>query len=50
MTPNARITGRGLGGLASAAVELMTAVFAEDVSPDLLQSVARDPGWSARGG
>jgi len=46
MTPNVRLTGRGFGVkiLASSAVMLMAAVFARDVSSDLLQFAARDPG------
>jgi CxxC motif-containing protein (DUF1111 family) len=46
MIPNVRITRRGLGAivLAIGAGLLMTAVFAGDVSSDLLQFVARDPG------
>lgn len=46
MTPKVRITRRGLGVmiLASSAVMLMAAVFARDVSSDLLQFAARDPG------
>jgi len=45
MTPNVRITRRGLGVmmLASAAVMLMVAVFARDVSSDMVRA-ARDPG------
>src|SRR5438094_8065998 len=46
MTPNVRLTARGFGVkiLASDAVTLMQAVFARDVSSDLLQFAARDPG------
>src|SRR5437016_11736251 len=46
MTPNVRLTGRGFGVkiLASSAVMLMAAVFAREVSSDLLQFAARDPG------
>ena len=45
MTPNVRITRRGFGVmmLASAAVMLMVAVFARDVSSDMVRA-ARDPG------
>ena len=46
MTPDVRITRPRLGVkmLASAAVMFMAAVFARDVSSDVLQFVARDPG------